>query len=155
MNFVSDCSASAICQAHSIQIAENMSLRRTTRRRISSRSVVPTIGLSNSNTWKDFGDLTKSFTLKKKSTVQVFYQITMSGGNTHLVTRLLVDGRAPRTSRTITGNTAYWGNSNTYINTFLAGNHTIKVQYRTPFGGTNNPGVGDWNSRVLTVLVFE
>jgi hypothetical protein len=31
--------------------------------------------------------------------------------------------------------------------------HHFSVEYRTPGGGTNNPG-NDWHSRSLTVVVF-
>ena len=113
------------------------------------------ITLSNVNKWQDLGDLTKTFTLKKPSTVQAFYQISMGGANTQLVTRLLVDGKSPSQSRTITGDTGYWGNSNVYLGTLAAGEHTIKVQYRSPAGGSNNPAGSDWQNRVLTVLVLE
>lgn len=112
--------------------------------------------ISNSNTWADFPDLSRTFTLTSQTNVLVFYQITMDRGGTtnlHLVTRLIVDNSEQSISRSITGDTLYWSPSSIWMGTLSAGSHTIKVQYRTPAGGTNNPA-GDWHKRVLQILVF-
>ena len=109
--------------------------------------------LAKTNKWATFPDLAKNFTLKGASNVLVFYQVTMAGGDSHLVTRLVVDNAVQRHGRSITGNTTYWSNSNIWIGGLSKGSHTIKVQYRTPKGGTNSPAT-NWQNRVLKVLVF-
>ncbi|MCP4658444.1 MAG: hypothetical protein GY856_23770, partial [bacterium] len=63
------------------------------------------------------------------------------------------DGSVKSDSRSITGNTGYWSPSAVWIGTLAAGSHTVKVQYRTPQGGTSTPS-DDWQARVLKVLVF-
>ena len=109
--------------------------------------------LAKTNQWNNFPDLARNFTLKGASNVLVFYQVTMPGGDSHLVTRLVVDNAVQRHGRSITGNTTYWSNSNIWIGGLSKGSHTIKVQYRTPKGGTNSPAA-NWQNRVLKVLVF-
>ncbi len=113
--------------------------------------------LSKVNTWADVTDLTKTFSLSQETAVLVYYQITTYGTGDnplHLVTRLLVDGTEQVFGRSITGNTTYWSPSNLWIGRLAQGQHTIKVQYRTPTGATNNPSGYDWENRVLHVLVF-
>ena len=89
---------------------------------------------------------------------QAFYQIIMPGiadgnGISHLVTRLVMETDIKEHSRAITGNTQYWSPSSLWMGPLPAGGHTLRVQYRTPGGGTNTPGV-DWQNRVLHVLVL-
>ncbi len=125
--------------------------------------------LNDQNVWTDFPDLSITFVLTDTATVNSSYSIAMAnsnfpiGGaylpetitNSHLVTRLLVDGVV--VTRTISGDILFWGNSEDWSMELGAGSHTIKVQYRTPLGGTNYPtGPGsliDWNNRVLQVMV--
>ena len=112
--------------------------------------------LSSANTWGDFPDLSLTFTLAEPTTVMAHYEIAMQAGgvtgNRHLVTRLDVDGTV--VSRSLTGNEVYWSEDSNWFGELAAGNHTIKVQYRTPGGGTNNPAGSDYQNRILQVLVF-
>ncbi|MEZ4731472.1 MAG: interleukin-like EMT inducer domain-containing protein [Caldilineaceae bacterium] len=113
--------------------------------------------ISSNNTWADFPDLSRTFTLTSQTNVLVFYQIAMARGgtgNSHLVTRLLIDGGEHISGRAINGDIAYWSPSSIWMGALSAGSHTIKVQYRTPAGGTNDPVGSDWNKRVLQILVF-
>jgi hypothetical protein len=111
--------------------------------------------LSSANRWNEFPGLTRDITLAEDSLVMAYYQVTMGGSNTHLVTRLNIDGEEDITSRAIEGDTAYWSPSNVWVGQLPAGSHSIKVEYRTPAGGSNNPGGNDWNNRVLKVMVFN
>ena len=111
--------------------------------------------LSSSNGWNEFPSLSRDISLAKDSLVLVSYQITMGGNNRHLVTRLAVDGEEQMTSRAIDGDTQYWSPANLWLGQLPVGDHNLKVEYRTPAGGSNNPAGSDWNSRVLNVLVFN
>lgn len=111
------------------------------------------LALSNTNQWADVADLSRTFSLAQETAVLVYYQIATVGGQ-HLVTRLIVDGNDIVFGRSITGNTQYWSPSALWIGRLAAGSHTIRVQYRTPTGGTSNPNGTDWENRVLQVLVF-
>jgi hypothetical protein len=110
--------------------------------------------MSNDNIWRDVGDLTVSVSLSQPATVLVFYQITMPGSSSHLVTRLAVDNNPIWQTRAITGDTNYWSPSSLWMGAFAAGTHVIKVQYRTPKGGMNNPSADDWQNRTLNVLIL-
>ncbi|MFB2979727.1 polymer-forming cytoskeletal protein [Microseira sp. BLCC-F43] len=115
------------------------------------------VTLSSVNTWFDFPSLSRTFTLSATATVIAFYKISMANQetdtkNAHFVTRLFVDNT--EVSRTITGNTTYWGNSDFWVGELAQGEHTIKVQYRTPAGAKNNPQSSDWQNRVLRVMIF-
>ncbi len=112
-----------------------------------------TLALSSANSWADVADLTRTFSLAQETAVLVYYQITTVGGQ-HLVTRLIVDGADVVFGRSITGNTQYWSPSSLWIGRLAGGSHTIKVQYRSPTGGTSFPNGDDWQNRVLHVLVF-
>lgn len=121
----------------------------------------PEVTLSSQNpgtTWFDFPSLSQTFTLSAPATVIAFYKISMENQQTnnqfvHLVTRLFVDNTD--VSRTITGNTLYWGNNDFWVGELAQGEHTIKVQYRTPAtGAKNTPRGTDWQNRVLRVMIF-
>lgn len=109
--------------------------------------------MSSDNVWRDVGDLAVSVSLSQPAMALVFYQITMPGSQ-HLVTRLAVDNNPIWQTRAITGDTRYWSPSSLWMGTLAAGAHVIKVQYRTPTGGTNNPSGDDWQNRALNVLIL-
>lgn len=109
--------------------------------------------MSSDNVWRDVGDLAVSVSLSQPATALVFYQVTMPGGQ-HLVTRLAVDNNPIWQTRAITGDTRYWSPSSLWMGALAAGTHVIKVQYRTPTGGTNDPSNGDWQNRTLNVLIL-
>jgi hypothetical protein len=109
------------------------------------------ISLTNANTWNLFPNLSQTFSLSETTAVIAFYQIAMGGGS-HLVTRLVVDNSV--VSRTITGDTNYWSNSEVWFGELSAGSHTIRVEYRTPKGGSQNPSNSDWENRVLRVIIL-
>lgn len=113
--------------------------------------------LSHDNKWTDFPDLSIRLDLKEKTAALIFYQAVMprgGGTDSHLVTRLKIDEDLPLTTRSITGNTTYWSPSSMWFGELEEGSHTVKVQYRTPTGGPNDPGGSDWHSRVLNVITF-
>ena len=108
--------------------------------------------LSNSNIWADFYDLSITFNLSVSASVMVHYEIAMHGSGSHLVTRLVVDGNI--VSRSLTGDSSYWSEDSCWYGELAADSHTIRIQYRTPAGGTSNPSASDWENRILQVLVF-
>jgi hypothetical protein len=108
--------------------------------------------LSSSNNWSDFPDLSIEFTVPLATTVMVFYHITMPGSDNYLCTRVMVD--AAEVTRGISGNIHYWCVSQSCAVDLEVGQHTIKIQYRTPAGGVNNPAGLDWQTRLLQVMVM-
>jgi len=105
----------------------------------------------NGNQFRDFANLTHTFTLTEEATVMVNYNISMAGSGSHLVTRLLVGSNVR--SRNISGNVTYWHIAATWYETLAAGTHTIKVQYRTPATRTLVPSA-DWNDAYLQVMIL-
>jgi hypothetical protein len=105
----------------------------------------------NGNQFRDFANLTHTFTLTEEATVMVNYNISMAGSGSHLVTRLLVGSNVR--SRNISGNVTYWHITTTWYETLAAGTHTIKVQYRTPATRTLVPSA-DWNDAYLQVMIL-
>jgi hypothetical protein len=105
----------------------------------------------NGNQFRDFANLTHTFTLTEEATVMVNYNISMAGSGSHLVTRLLVGSNVR--SRNISGNVTYWHITTTWYETLAAGTHNIKVQYRTPATRTLVPSA-DWNDAYLQVMIL-
>ena len=112
------------------------------------------MALQNTNKWAAFPELSTEFVLDKDAHVIAYYQITMRGSNSHLVTRLVVDGEVQTQTRAITGNTAYWSPASLWSNKLEKGKHVISVEYRTPVGGNNHPAGDDWQNRTLTAIVL-
>ena len=122
--------------------------------RVFSAGNTSATALQNSNSWAAFPELSTEFELDKDAYVIAHYQISMHGNNSHLVTRLVVDGEAQTHTRAITGNTMYWSPASLWSNKLGKGKHVISVEYRTPAGGTNHPARDDWQNRTLTAIVL-
>lgn len=108
--------------------------------------------LDGSNQWTDFPSLSITFFLEDTRAVMTSFRIAMFGDYGILVTRLVVDGGI--VSKTLTGDEAFWSNSNEWFGTLCAGQHTIKVQYRANKSVYSNPVGTDLNERTLQVMVF-
>ncbi|HAA17080.1 MAG TPA: hypothetical protein DCE41_37355 [Cytophagales bacterium] len=106
---------------------------------------------SHANRWADFPSLTKTFSLSTTTSILAYYSISGPGSNSHLVTRLLVDGTV--VAKTISGNVAYWANRDMYLAELGSGSHTIKVQYRSPATAAFTIN-HDWQDARLQVLVM-
>ena len=111
-----------------------------------------TFALTGDNAFHDMADLSITFTLERPTAVLATYNITAQLPDTHLVTQLHVDGAVVDIS--ITGNTVYVDNDATYVGQLAAGEHTIKVSYRTPATGVNHSPSVAWQERQLNVHVF-
>ncbi len=113
----------------------------------------PSVTLSNSNNWDDFPDLSITFSLTDTATVITYYNVTMSmSPPNHFLTRLMIDDAD--VSRQIFGAVTYCSATENWMTELPAGEHTIKVQYRTPAGGVNNPAGNDYHNRFLQVMVL-
>jgi hypothetical protein len=113
-------------------------------------ATTPGTTLKDDNTMDDFPELSATFTVAQPTPLMVTYLISMGGSNSHLVTHLVIDDDP--VVKTIVGNTAYWGNTSSYVGTVSAGTHTVKVLYRTPIGGTCSDG--DYTDCRMDVLVL-
>ncbi|MCY6493368.1 DUF6519 domain-containing protein [Leptolyngbya sp. GGD] len=117
--------------------------------------------------WQLFPDLEKNLVLSADAAIVVFYQISMPGGGKYIVTRLKVND--DEVSRTICGDTNYWGVSDLWFGQLTKGSHRVRVEFRTslpeivnnpalddPYGavGEYAPQQGNYHNRRLQVLVF-
>jgi hypothetical protein len=102
--------------------------------------------------WQKKDYLPGTYFLTEPAAIQAYFEISMFSDFSHLVTRILVDGVVK--SEKITGEGAFWSNSNLWFGVLSTGEHTIKVQYRTPKGGHSNPIGADLNTRVLQIMVM-
>lgn len=118
---------------------------------VSSYSFIPT------NVWTQFANLSYTFTLANDADVLIAYNHSSfaNGAAGFIVTRVLIDGveypAFRQTAKMETGVDQYPGASATSIVPLTAGAHTVVVQYRTGVDGINNPLVGDWMTRNLTI----
>ena len=118
---------------------------------VNSTSVsIPSVG--GWATWSDFPDLSKTFTVSDTTATMVRYKISMEWNSGYMVTRIVVDWSTM--SRSITWNTAYWAEDDSWYWELSPGEHTIKVQYRTNQSVTNNPAVSDHHNRSMQILLF-
>ena len=108
--------------------------------------------MNNSNTWTDFPDLSLTFQLSESTAVMASFHISMFSDFSALVTRIMVDGDV--VSKTITGENAFWDNSNLWMGILAPGQHTVKVQYRTPKGGHSHPDGSDLSDRTLQLMIL-
>jgi hypothetical protein len=90
--------------------------------------------LFNDNNWSDFPTLSINYTPKKSGYLFVLYNLSMPGMNSHVVTRAQVNNNPVTESRSIAGDSMYWGLHNAFlleVNADIA--YNIKLQYRTPY----------------------
>ena len=103
------------------------------------------------NSFSDVPDLSITFSLSHAATIISHYCVSGHGGG-HLITRLLID--EVEVSRVIQGDITYKGNVGQWMTELPAGEHTIKVEFRTSATQTNDPAGTDYNNRVLQVMVL-
>lgn len=107
--------------------------------------------LSSSNTWREYPDLKVTFSLDESKMVAIGYVITIgSSTESHLVTRLIVDGSEVLHYRAISGNTIYHTNAVSGFVSLGSGRHEVRVDYRTP-GSFSMSGTEDWTTASLQV----
>jgi hypothetical protein len=106
------------------------------------------------NTWRDFPDLSITFTIDEPTTVLCNYNFAFAGsGNGYIVTRLLIDNVEVNRTLTTNGSLVYLNNSDDHFAELVAGTHTIKVQYRsTVFSNNFNPSANDYMNRFMLFI---
>lgn len=116
--------------------------------------------LFNDNNWSDFPSLTISYTPKKSGYIIVLYNLSLPGMNSHIVTRAEINNNPIFESRSIAGDSMYWGIHNSFlfnVNADIA--YNIKLQYRTPYrkhflniASKINPRLNDWETQSMMAL---
>ncbi len=93
------------------------------------------IQLYNDNSWCDFPNLQGNIKLSKSGLVLVMYNIAMPGMQSHIVTRAEVNTNAVFESRSIAGDSMYWGLHNSFVVRMYADvDYSVKIKYRSPYG---------------------
>ena len=89
--------------------------------------------LYNDNNWSDFPSLSITYTPKKSGWIIVLYNLSLAGMNSHIVTRADINNNPVVESRSIAGDSMYWGIHSAFLFNVNADiNYKIKLQYRTP-----------------------
>ena len=89
--------------------------------------------LFNDNNWSEFPSLVISYTPKKSGWILVLYNLALPGMNSHIVTRADINNNPVFESRSIAGDSMYWGIHNAFLYNVNADIvYNIKLQYRTP-----------------------
>jgi hypothetical protein len=127
-------------------------LARELRTTLTEQAPSSSDALSKSNQWQTMPGLSTSVSVRQATNALIYYHVTMPGSDSHLCTRLVIDGNV-QNGQAITGEVRYWSNNSLWMGQLSAGNRKIEVQYRTPAGGTSTPG-HDWQTRVLRILVL-
>ena len=89
--------------------------------------------LYNDNNWTEFPSLNISFTPNRSCWIIVLYNLAISGMNSHIVTRTEINNSPVFESRSIAGDSMFWGIHNAFmynVNADIV--YNIKLQYRTP-----------------------
>ncbi len=112
--------------------------------------------LNFNNRWSTFPDMKTSLTLRWEARVQATYHIVCySPGNSHLCTKMLIDGKEKEETRSISGNTAYHTNHGSVVVKLPAGTHNFEVIYRTPaICCTSRDHAQDWFDRSIQLVVL-
>ena len=112
------------------------------------------ISLNNDNNWADFPNLfISNLKFKKTCWAILLYNLAIPGMKSHIVTRLEINSIPYFESRSIAGDSMYWGIHNAIIVKFLADvDYSIKLRYRTPFNAKSNPRTSDWEGQSLMLL---
>ena len=111
------------------------------------------IQLFNNNNFITFPNLNASFTFNRKGYVLIMYSLSMSGAKSHIVTDITVNTMPISESRSISGDSTYWGIHCAFIyETLPEVNYKIDIRYRTPSTSRSNPKLNDWESQSLAVL---
>jgi hypothetical protein len=90
--------------------------------------------LFNDNNWSEFPSLTISYTPSKSGYILILYNLALPGMNSHIVTRAEINNNPIFESRSIAGDSMYWGMHNAFlyqVNADIV--YNIKLQYRTPY----------------------
>ena len=70
--------------------------------------------------------------------VLITYQTASGAANTHVLSKMYIDGVEQVGTRSIAGNTVYGSNLGIFLGALSAGSHSLDVKYRTPGTGIHN-----------------
>eukprot|EP00927_Polykrikos_kofoidii_P033482 TRINITY_DN28309_c0_g2_i1.p1 TRINITY_DN28309_c0_g2~~TRINITY_DN28309_c0_g2_i1.p1 ORF type:complete len:791 (-),score=159.03 TRINITY_DN28309_c0_g2_i1:16-2388(-) len=111
--------------------------------------------LDGSDTWTQWPGLKKEIHLFSECVILAQYQTSTHGMNTHVMSRMTVDGSAVSATRSAQGNTKYATTFGVYTDSLAKGKHVILVQYRTSAAGNIfSNGGQDWQTRALNILAL-
>eukprot|EP00494_Astrolonche_serrata_P030704 UN30972 len=106
------------------------------------------VSMISNNNWQKWPGLEKTILMQETQKVLVNYQVSFSAGESHVLSRLLINGEEKVGCRSIVGNTVYGHLVSIYVDELISGTYTFKVQYRTPSGSASVDVDGsDWQTQ--------
>jgi len=106
------------------------------------------------SSWADMPSMSRTFTSDGDKVLMIHYQIAADAEDSYLCVRVMVDGTEVTHGRSITGNTAYAGNTAIVYKAVGAGDHTVKLMYRN---GNVAQAISsnDWEQVTLNVVELD
>jgi hypothetical protein len=90
--------------------------------------------LYNDNSWTDFPNLSTKVKLSTTAHVLIMYNVAMPGMQSHIVTRVEINTQPVFESRSIAGDSMYWGLHNSIVYKFYADvEYNVKLRFRSPY----------------------
>ena len=110
--------------------------------------------LNTADTWETMPGLEKSVTISEQSLVQVWYQVAVSTGGSHLMAKLFVDDQEAKGTRSAVGDTDSGSVMGNFVVKLSPGKHTFEVKYKTPGAQGFDANGGTWQTRSMSVVVL-
>eukprot|EP00929_Paragymnodinium_shiwhaense_P083628 TRINITY_DN44619_c0_g1_i1.p1 TRINITY_DN44619_c0_g1~~TRINITY_DN44619_c0_g1_i1.p1 ORF type:complete len:699 (+),score=196.35 TRINITY_DN44619_c0_g1_i1:141-2237(+) len=105
------------------------------------------------DTWTKWPGLSRTITLASNRVVLVQYQTASFAKDSHMLSRLLIDGVDTVDGRSAQGNTKYASTFGLYVGHLPKGQHTFDVEYRTSSVDNVFAQGGDyWQTRALNLI---
>eukprot|EP00727_Mastigamoeba_balamuthi_P001069 m51a1_g1096 hypothetical protein (143) ;mRNA; f:78911-79339 len=125
--------------------------RAVTYRRVAD---IPSSAIVTTNQWTRFDAVTLNFNLPRPQLAVLHYNAgcNLDEKETHMVTRLVVDGEVLPGSATVNGIMLWHTNTVSVPVDLGTGNHVVELWYRTPSVGITCP-LNDWGGVVLTAAL--
>ena len=111
--------------------------------------------LRSTNTWFDWPGLSISVPTNKTNNATIFlvwYQISISGQDSSVLSKLYVDESEKTRTRSIFGKISYGSNYGFWVGPVSSKTIPLKVQYRTPINNQFVDGGDDCQTRSLIVV---
>ena len=112
------------------------------------------ITLYNDNTWTLFPNVNINNIMFHKDTLcLIVYSLSLAGMNNHIVTHIDINDNEIKPSRSIAGDTMYWGIHNGFVFKFEKDvTYNVALKYRTAFNAVTNPSESEFEQQGVMVL---
>jgi len=111
--------------------------------------------LSSADAWSEWPGLSASIDLERREVILAAYQVSTLASDSHVVSRLLINGTEQPQTRSISGDMSHLTTSGVFLGSLPQGTHELTAMYRTPAQDISFPcGGGDSLVRALSFAVL-